>query len=281
MRRGWLWGAGVAVVVAVLFAISTALYASSLAQQSPSGPVAVPAQGLVVTLLPERIDPATNSLVAIATVELDGYLADLGSHLMRRNLTVRITPALSGGVITAVSGGPVPGPQRVEIPVSGQVQQYPFDSYSATVSVVGNADGLGTIGGGFVGDRGLPGWSVQVTSPVDQAEGGVLEQSINLSRAGSTVLVSLLILGLMVVVAVVAICAVVAVSKRRDELHLMLASWFAALIFAVVPLRNFLPGGPPIGSWIDILVFFWVEVALIAVLSVYVVMWILARPADS
>jgi hypothetical protein len=32
-----------------------------------------------------------------------------------------------------------------------------------------------------------------------------------------------------------------------------------AMLFALLPIRGFLPGDPPIGSWIDILVFFWVE----------------------
>jgi hypothetical protein len=27
-------------------------------------------------------------------------------------------------------------------------------------------------------------------------------------------------------------------------------SWYRAMLFAIVPLRNFLPGNPPLGSWI-------------------------------
>lgn len=53
-----------------------------------------------------------------------------------------------------------------------------------------------------------------------------------------------------------------------------------ALLFALIPLRGFLPGDPPLGSWIDVLVFFWVE--LILMLSVAaVVTTILLRASDA
>ena len=38
--------------------------------------------------------------------------------------------------------------------------------------------------------------------------------------------------------------------------------WIAALLFATVPIRNFFPGSPPPGSWVDVLVVLWVIVAL-------------------
>ena len=38
--------------------------------------------------------------------------------------------------------------------------------------------------------------------------------------------------------------------------------WIAAMLFATIPIRNFLPGSPPPGSWVDVLVMLWVIVAL-------------------
>ena len=38
--------------------------------------------------------------------------------------------------------------------------------------------------------------------------------------------------------------------------------WFAALIFALLPLFLGLPGAPPLGSWIDALVYFRVLIAV-------------------
>ena len=50
-------------------------------------------------------------------------------------------------------------------------------------------------------------------------------------------------------------------------------TWYAAMLFAVVPLRNILPGAPPPGAWIDILLVMWVIIGLVASMLVYVVVW--------
>ena len=40
------------------------------------------------------------------------------------------------------------------------------------------------------------------------------------------------------------------------------------MLFATIPIRNFFPGAPPPGSWVDVLVTLWVIVALAVVLLV-------------
>ena len=45
------------------------------------------------------------------------------------------------------------------------------------------------------------------------------------------------------------------------------------MLFATIPLRTFLPGSPPIGSWIDFTVVLWVVVGLIVGLAIYVAAW--------
>ena len=44
--------------------------------------------------------------------------------------------------------------------------------------------------------------------------------------------------------------------------------WIGAMLFATIPIRNFFPGSPPPGSWVDVLVTLWVIVALAVVLLV-------------
>jgi len=48
------------------------------------------------------------------------------------------------------------------------------------------------------------------------------------------------------------------------------------LLFALLPLRNSLPGSPPLGSWIDILMYFWV-VAVVMVSLAFVTGLLLTR----
>jgi hypothetical protein len=51
------------------------------------------------------------------------------------------------------------------------------------------------------------------------------------------------------------------------------STWYAAMLFAVVPLRNILPGAPPAGSWIDQAVVIWVLIALATALVLYIDAW--------
>jgi len=44
--------------------------------------------------------------------------------------------------------------------------------------------------------------------------------------------------------------------------------WIGAMLFATIPIRNFFPGSPPPGSWVDVLVTLWVIIALAVVLLV-------------
>jgi Domain of unknown function (DUF4436) len=55
------------------------------------------------------------------------------------------------------------------------------------------------------------------------------------------------------------------------------STWYAAMLFAVIPLRNFLPGSPPPGSWVDQAVVLWVLIALVVAMSLFVVAWVRQR----
>ena len=52
-----------------------------------------------------------------------------------------------------------------------------------------------------------------------------------------------------------------------------LTTWYAAMLFAVVPLRNALPGSPAFGSWIDLTIVLWVLVALVVSMLLYIGAW--------
>jgi hypothetical protein len=50
-------------------------------------------------------------------------------------------------------------------------------------------------------------------------------------------------------------------------------TWFAAMLFAVVPIRSVLPGNPPPGSWVDEAIVLWVLIALTSAMVIYVFAW--------
>ncbi|MCB0933844.1 MAG: DUF4436 family protein [Mycobacterium sp.] len=85
------------------------------------------------------------------------------------------------------------------------------------------------------------------------------------------------VVGLIVflVVAMACLAAAVAwsVATERRPVEPTFAGWFAAMLFALIPLQNFLPGAPPVGAWIDVCVFLWVEVVLLTSMGVFVLSW--------
>jgi hypothetical protein len=79
-----------------------------------------------------------------------------------------------------------------------------------------------------------------------------------LQRSPSTMMLSTLLLLLLLSLVTVAILVTVYIARGRLRAEFGPASWLTAMLFAVLPVRGFFPGSPPIGSWIDILVVFWV-----------------------
>ncbi|MDQ1250918.1 MAG: hypothetical protein QG597_5298 [Actinomycetota bacterium] len=104
---------------------------------------------------------------------------------------------------------------------------------------------------------------------------------VKLARNGSTMTIVVLWLTAMVVLTGLALVVARAVATRRRRIEATMASWFAALLFAMVPLRTNLPGAPPIGVWIDFLVFLWVILGLMVALAVFIGSWLrYSRPPD-
>ncbi|WP_236746664.1 DUF4436 family protein, partial [Mycobacteroides abscessus] len=61
--------------------------------------------------------------------------------------------------------------------------------------------------------------------------------------------------------------------KGRKKFHPPLTTWFGTMLFAIVPLRNILPGAPPPGAWIDQALVLWVLIALVVAMVLYVEAW--------
>ena len=66
---------------------------------------------------------------------------------------------------------------------------------------------------------------------------------------------------------------VINVYRGRRKFEPAFLSWIAALLFATMTIRNFLPGAPPAGSWVDVAVVIWVMVALTVALFFGVGSW--------
>jgi hypothetical protein len=80
---------------------------------------------------------------------------------------------------------------------------------------------------------------------------------------------------LCIFVAIAAVGVFVAVQTARDPRRFQspMTTWYAAMLFAVLPLRNALPGSPSFGSWIDLTIVMWVLVALVVSMLLYIGAW--------
>lgn len=58
---------------------------------------------------------------------------------------------------------------------------------------------------------------------------------------------------------------VAAVLRGRFRPEMWTASWLTAALFALISLRNSLPGSPPLGSWMDVTVYYWVIVVIMLI----------------
>ena len=83
----------------------------------------------------------------------------------------------------------------------------------------------------------------------------------------------LLLLAVLITLAVVALFLVVNTFRGRRKVEPAFLAWIAAMHFATIPIRTFLPGSPPPGSWVDIAVVLWVIVALGTALAFGVGTW--------
>ena len=83
-----------------------------------------------------------------------------------------------------------------------------------------------------------------------------------------------------ILLALPALCMYVAIQTARGKKKFLppMTTWFAAVLFAILPLRNILPGAPPPGVWIDQAIVLWVLITLVTAMIIYFIGW--HRDAD-
>ena len=94
-----------------------------------------------------------------------------------------------------------------------------------------------------------------------------------MQRSASTLIFALVILCIFVAIAALGLFGAIQTTRDPRGFQSPMTTWYAAMLFAVVPLRNALPGSPAFGSWIDLTIVLWVLVALVVSTLLYVAAW--------
>ncbi|MDP7703776.1 MULTISPECIES: DUF4436 domain-containing protein [unclassified Mycobacterium] len=267
------WGIVSLAVFVVAYVGLVALYA--LTGMGPAHPVTdgqPSADGTTVTLDITGIQPYRNALVGDLTVTPGPALLDPLTGNLKEDLTVAATSATTPTSRTWPKGTQ-PGVVPISLNINGDVSDWPFDSYvSKPVSINlfrGTPQTPEWASVTFV-DR-LPGWKVEV-------QGGATGEvktpyRAQVQRSPSTVALAVVLLAVLVSIAGFGLFVAVQTVRDRRKFQPPMTTWFAAMLFAVIPLRNALPDAPPFGAWVDITVVLWVIVALVASMGLYVSCW--------
>jgi hypothetical protein len=253
-------GLALAVLFVVAYVIVAASYRADVDQRftAPAPPV----DGVALVFAPSQMSADQRTVSGEMLLFVGPQLTFADGELTQR-LEIELYPTLSqGALVYAV--GKQPSPVTVTLPAAGIVQRYPFDQYAVALSVravVVDAEGETTPVASQVSlFFQMPGWTYEPSTTIGAGAGSARSRAAGtIMRSFSTKLIALLLLVLMVVLAVIAVIVVQRGASGAMPLELSVASWLTAMLFALLPIRGFLPGNPPVGSWIDILVFFWVE----------------------
>jgi hypothetical protein len=167
--------------------------------------------------------------------------------------------------------GMLPGMFPVPLTVAGDINDWPFDRYNS-----GPIEIELTRGDGETGVQPLPitfvnhlsGWEINTTNA-----NGHGPYRVSLRRSLSAAAFGIVILGVLIAIAGLGLFVAIQTVRDRRKFQPPMTTWYAAMLFAVVPLRNALPGSPPFGGWVDITIVLWVLVVLVISMLLYIACW--------
>ncbi|MGO9031619.1 DUF4436 domain-containing protein [Mycobacterium sp.] len=274
-RRWWpriRLGVVALVVIGCVMVTTVVLYVDGAASQRIPAHGAPTSAGTTVTLDVVSISNNYSELVGDLIIKPGPALVDPATDGLKQDLTVAVT-SVTTPVRRTYSKGMLPGVFPVPLTLARDVERWPFDTYYTGPITVTLFTGTGQVAERanvtFV-DR-LAGWKVQVAR-VNNAN-ALAPYEIQLQRSASTMVFAIVILCIFVAIAAVGLFVAIWTTRDPRRFQSPMTTWYAAMLFAVVPLRNALPGSPAFGSWIDLTIVLWVLVALVVSMLLYIAAW--------
>jgi Domain of unknown function (DUF4436) len=279
---------GVCILAAVIIVYVLSLFGVHFLQRSegPLPPLDLSQGGgdaTIVQLRLEELKPVANRL----SVEVLAYPGvaqyDNRFDVLANDVAVRLYPTSDLGDLQYPKGK-APAQLSTTIEAHGDPGNWPFDSYRtepiAADAFVGTGDNRKKVPARVEVTGALDGWDISVNRmhdpsalPTSRAtdNGNVV---ITLKRAKGPLIFDLGICLVLISLPTLALLVAIPMALGRRKFLPPFATWYAANLFAIVPLRNILPGAPPPGSWIDQAIVQWVLIALVTAMSLYIVAWI-------
>ena len=279
--------AAVALAFVLVYVAVVTLYAFSGNVTSPSANGPEPdSGGVTVVLNVEGVDAAHQRIDMTARIDPSQTLLSGDGLALAEDIDVIVSP-IDGSQTLAFKADSAVATKPVRLLAEGEIGTWPFDRYGTDKLVVlayVTSEGVSRpipTKVWMTGD--VPGWSGSVAQrtkapaqqPATLAEAVITAPRLDFSvgRSASTVAFAFVLLALLVMMPCLVLFVAITAFRGRRRLEPSFMGWMGAMLFATIPLRTFLPGSPPIGSWIDFTVVLWVVVGLVAGLAVYVAAW--------
>jgi hypothetical protein len=268
-----LLGLGILIAFVLVYALS--LFGFHLLGES-AAPIKAPdlnaADDTVVLVRVEELKTVANRLGVKVLVYPQEAMWDSRLDVLKQDTAVRMDPPNDLGDLV-YPAGKSPAQVATTVEAHGDPEIWPFDSYETdTLSadvLVGTGDDRKYKPARIEVAGKLEGWDISVQRVGDGGDSVI----ITLHRSKAPLIFDLGICLVLFALASIALAVVIPMMLGKRKLVPPFGGWFAALLFAVIPIRNFLPGAPPPGAWIDQVLVIWVLIALVGAMGMYMYTW--------
>lgn len=272
---------GVCILAAVIIVYVLSLIGVHFLQRSegPLPPLDLSQGGGDATIVQLRLEElkAVANRLSVEVLAYPGVAQyDNRFDVLANDVAVRLYPTSDLGDLQYPKGK-APAQLSTIIEAHGDPGNWPFDSYQtepiAADAFVGTGDNRKKVPARVEVTGALDGWDISVNRvhdpsalPTSRAtdNGNVV---ITLKRAKGPLIFDLGICLVLISLPTLALLVAIPMALGRRKFLPPFATWYAANLFAIVPLRNILPGVPPPGSWIDQAIVQWVLIALVTAMS--------------
>ncbi|WP_076117639.1 DUF4436 domain-containing protein [Mycobacterium sp. IS-2888] len=279
-------GVGVLVTVVAAYALSLLGVHWLERSEGPLPPLDLSQGGgdaTIVQLRVEELKPVAHRLSVNVLVYPGVSAYDNRYDVLGTDVAVRLYPTSDLGDLH-YPRGKAPAQLSTTVEARGDPGNWPFDSYQtepiSADAFVGAGDSPKKVPARVEVTGELDGWDISVHRVHDPAalptsrasdNGNVV---ITLRRAKGPLIFDLGICLVLISLPTLALLVAIPMALGRRKFLPPFATWYAANLFAIVPLRNILPGAPPPGSWIDQAIVQWVLIALVTAMSLYIFAWV-------
>jgi hypothetical protein len=271
------------ILLAFLAVYSLSLFGFHMLAQS-SGPLPAvdedPGDETVVLVRLDKLDTVANRLTVKVLVIPEKSMYNKDLRVLNAELSVRFYPDNEqGDLVYAAQKAPAVVSTTFE--AHGDPGNWPFDSYTTdTLSadvLAGQGENRKYKPARVEVTGHLDGWDVSVRRTHDSEDkedpNSLDNVAVTLHRAKGPLIFDLGICLVLFSLPALAFAVAIQIALGRRKFVPPFVTWFAAMLFAVIPIRNFLPGAPPPGAWVDQALVLWVLIALVGAMAMYMVTW--------